>query len=365
MIKVSIKLDKRRRLNSGRFPLKFKVARKDSAIYIPTGYELKEDEWDAKNEKVKGLPEQRVINMKLMKRLSLLNDKIVQLQEEGKLRYFSNKKLSLYLSNDEDEQEYKNHLFKTQMDAFLATKDNEGTKLVYTTTASKISNYCDYESLRLEDIDIEWLDGFVESLKKDKNTKNTIAVRLRGIRAVLNFARKKGLLKEYVFNMYSIKMEETKKRSLTVEELRKLHDAKSGRKPIPVWHKSRGKEYFVEMCKNYPYVAIGGIVTKEIPINKYEKLFPWFVKTAHKYGCKIHALGYTNIRGLHTYHFDSVDSTAWLYGNMSGSIYKFNAKNGTMDKTKAPEGKKLRSKLVAAHNFGEWVRFMKYARARL
>lgn len=112
MIKVSIKLDKRRRLNSGKFPLKFKVARKDSAIYIPTGYELKEDEWDAKNEKVKGLPEQRVINMKLMKRLSLLNDKIVQLQEEGKLRYFSNKKLSLYLSNDEDEQEYKNHLSK-------------------------------------------------------------------------------------------------------------------------------------------------------------------------------------------------------------------------------------------------------------
>lgn len=226
MIKVSIKLDKRRRLNSGKFPLKFKVARKDSAIYIPTGYELKEDEWDARNEKVKGLPEQRVINMKLMKRLSLLNDKIVQLQEEDKLRYFSNKKLSLYLSNDEDEQEYKNHLFKTQMDAFLATKDNEGTKLVYTTTASKISNYCDYESLRLEDIDIEWLDGFVESLKKDKNTKNTIAVRLRSIRAVLNFARKKGLLKEYVFNMYSIKMEETKKRSLTVEELRKLHDVK-------------------------------------------------------------------------------------------------------------------------------------------
>lgn len=56
MIKISIKLDKRRRLNSGRFPLKFKVARKDSAIYIPTGYELKEDEWDAKNEKVKGIP---------------------------------------------------------------------------------------------------------------------------------------------------------------------------------------------------------------------------------------------------------------------------------------------------------------------
>lgn len=72
-----------------------------------------------------------------------------------------------------------------------------------------------------------------------------------------------------------------------------------------------------------------------------------------------------NVKNFFELDIDSVDSTAWLYGNMSGSIYKFNAKNGTMDKTKAPEGKKIRSKLVAAHNFGEWVRFMKYARARL
>lgn len=64
-----------------------------------------------------------------------------------------------------------------------------------------------------------------------------------------------------------------------VKRLREKLERLSGRKPIPVWHKSRGKEYFVEMYKNYPYVAIGGIVTKEIPINKYEKLFPWFVKT--------------------------------------------------------------------------------------
>lgn len=150
-----------------------------------------------------------------------------------------------------------------------------------------------------------------------------------------------------------------------VERLRLKLEKLSGRKPIPVWHKSRGKEYFIKMCENYPYVAIGGIVTKEIPIKKYEKLFPWFIKTAHKYGSKIHALGYTNIKGIHTYPFDSVDSTAWLYGNMSGSIYKFDARNGNMNKIKAPAGKQLRSKMAAMNNFNEWVRFMKYARVRL
>ena len=147
-----------------------------------------------------------------------------------------------------------------------------------------------------------------------------------------------------------------------VERLRCKLEALTERKPIPVWHKSRGKEYFEYMCKNYPYVAIGGIVTKEIPINKYEKLFPWFIKTAHKYGCKIHALGYTNIKGLFRYNFDSVDSTAWLYGNIGGYIYKFDARNKTMKNIKIPEGKRLESKLAAAHNFNEWVCFMKYAR---
>ena len=76
MIKVTIKLDKRRRLKNGKFPLKYKIARKDSALYIATGYELEEKEWDATNEKVKNIPTRNAINLKLGKRLIELNDKI-------------------------------------------------------------------------------------------------------------------------------------------------------------------------------------------------------------------------------------------------------------------------------------------------
>lgn len=50
---------------------------------------------------------------------------------------------------------------------------------------------------------------------------------------------------------------------------------------------------------------------------------------------------------------------------MSGSIYKFDARNQTMNKTKASAGKRLKSKAAAAYNFNEWVRFMKYARIYL
>ena len=147
-----------------------------------------------------------------------------------------------------------------------------------------------------------------------------------------------------------------------VERLREKLEALTGKKPIPVWHKNRGKEYFIKMCENYPYVALGGIVTKEIPRQKYEKGFPWFIKTAHLHHCKIHGLGYTTILNLPKYHFDSVDSTAWLYGNRGGYLYKFNPSKGTMDQLKA-DNARLKSREGAVNNFREWVKLCKYAEA--
>ena len=147
-----------------------------------------------------------------------------------------------------------------------------------------------------------------------------------------------------------------------VERLREKLEALTGKKPIPVWHKNRGKEYFIKMCENYPYVALGGIVTKEILRQKYEKGFPWFIKTAHLHRCKIHGLGYTTILNLPKYHFDSVDSTAWLYGNRGGYLYKFNPSKGTMDQLKA-DNARLKSREGAVNNFREWVKLCKYAEA--
>ena len=138
MIKVSIKLDKRRKLKNGKYPLKYKIARKDSAVYIPTGYELKAEEWDESNEKVKNHTDRRIINIKLGKQIALLNDKIMELQNEGKLRFYSNKKLVQYLTNQESEEENIQKLLKTQYEDFIATKSNETTINLYRITMNRI-----------------------------------------------------------------------------------------------------------------------------------------------------------------------------------------------------------------------------------
>ena len=150
-----------------------------------------------------------------------------------------------------------------------------------------------------------------------------------------------------------------------VERLRYKLEKLTGKKPIPVWHISRGWDYFVKMCKNYPYVAFGGLMTDGVDRKKIEKAFPKFINTAHSYGAKIHGLGYTSIANLKKYHFDSVDSTAWLYGNRAGYLYKFNPRTGLMDKIEAPKGHRLKSTEAALHNYREWMKFQQYAKKYL
>ena len=141
-----------------------------------------------------------------------------------------------------------------------------------------------------------------------------------------------------------------------VEKLRNLLEKKTGKKCIPVWHKSRGKDYFVNMCKEYDYVAIGGIVSNEIKRKDY-KYFPWFIKTAHKHNAKIHGLGLSSYKVIKKYKFDSVDSTAWTYGNIGGFLYKFNGQ----EMIKFESNKKIKGKKTARNNFKEWLKFQKYA----
>lgn len=146
-----------------------------------------------------------------------------------------------------------------------------------------------------------------------------------------------------------------------VLELRHKLEKQVGRQCIPVWHISRGKDEFIKHCKEYPYVALGGIVSGEWQTDSY---FPWFISEAHKYGAKIHGLGYTKLRNLGKYHFDSVDSTAWTTGNRYGYIYKFNGK--TMVKKDPPKGNRIaKPKEAALINYMEWVKFQKYAETHL
>ena len=142
-----------------------------------------------------------------------------------------------------------------------------------------------------------------------------------------------------------------------VEQLRHTLEARTGRQCIPVWHRSRGLDYWRGIVKDYPYVAIGGLAIKDIHRKEYKYLNK-LCDIAHETRTRVHGLGFTPASGLTDYRFDSVDSTNWTMGNRAGHIVYFDGK--TIQKQPKPDGTKMKAREAAKHNFREWVKYQRY-----
>ena len=147
-----------------------------------------------------------------------------------------------------------------------------------------------------------------------------------------------------------------------VVEMRSKLERETGKQCIPVWHKSRGLNNWIELTKQYDYVAIGGFAIKDITERDY-KYITELLNIAKKNNCKVHGLGFTNLKYIRILHFYSVDSTSWRSGSRFGTVYLF--RNNTLKQIKPPKGKRLKSgeylSEMELHNLVEWLKFQDYA----
>lgn len=221
MVKISLILDKRYRFKDDTYLIKIKIFRNHEAMYIPTGIKVQEHEWNKDAKKIVQRRDKIVLNLRLTDIYSSIFHKMQELQDKGKLKIITNKKLYNYLVDNSDDKN--KELFKTQYAAYLDNISTKRTKEIYQSTYKHISMFCDIETLSLNEINIQWLDDFVKYLTKEGcKAVNTRSIHLRNIRAIINHAKKTGVINKYVFDNYKIEREETIKRSLTIDETRKL-----------------------------------------------------------------------------------------------------------------------------------------------
>lgn len=143
----------------------------------------------------------------------------------------------------------------------------------------------------------------------------------------------------------------------TVRKMRERLERETQTQSIPVWHKSRGLDEYISLCKNYPYIAIGGLVTKEITKSQYGYLKK-LTSIAAQHGTKVHGLGFTNMHAG-DYGFYSVDSTNWKSGRRFGQVHRF--ENESIKIYYPPEGKRVKNyREVDVHNLSEWIKYQKY-----
>lgn len=139
--------------------------------------------------------------------------------------------------------------------------------------------------------------------------------------------------------------------------MREKLEKETGKKCLPVWHKSRGIQAFKDDVDKYSYVSIGGIVTKEFKRKEYP-IFKQLTRYANARGVKVHGLGFTG-KDCYKYGFDSVDSTSWASGGRFATVYKFI--DNDMKAVKKPENTRLKDRIgINTHNFLEWIKYQRF-----
>ena len=219
MAKEKIILDKRRIMSDGSYPVKLYL-RNRREILISTNFHANEDNFK-NGEYNKKEPNFRAKNASLRNMLSAVVNEMIVLESSGRLREMEDKALKKHLESilfyKEEKEEKRN--FISYLDEFVSLKANPGTIRCYTVTRNKILEFdpdCTFETM-----DRKWLASFEKWMAQTLKI-NAYAIHLRNIRAVFNYAIDEEATTLYPFRKYHIKKEETKKRSLTVDQLRML-----------------------------------------------------------------------------------------------------------------------------------------------
>lgn len=224
MASVKYYFDKRAKSKDGKYPLKLSVSNKQEFTLINLEVRLSPSQWDNTKNVVVNHPNKLFINNYLTRQKINVEMELLNLKASGVLGSMNGKKLKAEILNrlNPEEREQK-LLFIDHYTKFAESKTNDRTKENYFYTLSKIKEFTDINELTYEDITYSWLNDF-DLYLCETSAINTISIHMRNIRAAFNGALAEELINCYPFKKYKIKEEETRKRSLPIEDLVKLRD---------------------------------------------------------------------------------------------------------------------------------------------
>ena len=141
-----------------------------------------------------------------------------------------------------------------------------------------------------------------------------------------------------------------------VLEMRKRLERETGKKCLPVWHKSRGVESFKKIVKDYNYICIGGLGNREITTKEYP-MVKKLVQYANAKGVNVHGLAFTR-KDAYEYGFYSVDSSSWSMGVRFAQVHEF--VNGGIVSHQRGHGQRASDSKVMRNNYFEWLKYQEY-----
>ena len=212
-ITVAPMLDVSHPKKSGKCPVKIRVTHRRTRWYYPTGKDLTSEEWSAlSTTKARALVS---IRKDIESSYQIVRSAVEELTTAGAFTFDAlNNRLKGATSDTV------NTAFRAKISAFNQ-QGQVGTATVYDTILKGIERFAGAH-IPFDAVTVSWLVRYAAFLQSE-GKKQTIAIHLRHLRAILNEARRQGIVKEaqYPFGRgrFEIQEGEGRKMALTLEQI--------------------------------------------------------------------------------------------------------------------------------------------------
>ena len=211
-------LDLRGKAKDGKGSVLITLYHRETTTTIKTGIRIHPENWD--KQRVINLSGSSAINVKLQEQKATIDKVIAVLSLQDNFDFLTAPELkALVLGN---KLKINCHLISSVFQEYIETGDlKENTKDIYYTTLKKILCFSGAH-FNIESINLKWLRAFDNFLSQSQGA-NGKAIYLRCLRAICNYARQNNYQVQYPFDNFKIKYEETIKKNISIELLRKLY----------------------------------------------------------------------------------------------------------------------------------------------
>lgn len=224
MICIRFYLDTRAAAPGSPAPLKLMVNKRGQTSLMSTGISLLPSEWDAAHQTVVLSPRRKVLNDALSRMMLRARDLVAEKVASGEFAAFSATQVRdaikvLFAGEDARNWPLLCDLWK----AYEQTLAKRNTRVLYDSTAKRINGY-DHRAMKrgADYITADWVQRWRGWMEEEQYAASTIAISMTHLKAVWNFAK---LPLKSPFADVKIRMPATRKRSLTLEQMRVLKNA--------------------------------------------------------------------------------------------------------------------------------------------
>jgi integrase len=280
--KVSVVLYTSKTLKNGEHPIMIRLTKDRKSTYIASGYKSMIEQWDLKRQiPRRNYPNKERLLQILDRHKTALRDIIFEFEAKG--TPFSLSSIKQKYSGQTGKKKVGEYF--TEISDRLVKSGHAGNGRMYRETSRVFKAFCKNKDFFFEELTYGKLKSFQEYMEFKGQKVNTIALRLRTLRALYNLAINEEIVDEryYPFKKFKIKTEKTRNRALDRQEI-KLIEEFEPTDPQMEWAKKLF--LFSYYCQGMSFKDMAFLKREDI----YKgRIYYQRAKTGRQYDIKVHS----------------------------------------------------------------------------